>query len=182
MWRQRIKNLGQRGIDVYFPTDRFVDKLINHNTDAVLIGSAPIKNDNGVAIIGNQSIEIEIGESIVVQDTSHNYYPLQYYDTPFRYFRELEKISGLDLNLDFVKISDINQAYKVIERAEEIDSNIIAIRISYEEEYVEVRDWLNQNENNRVILFHSVVYDPGFRLFEEFPEQTSFGDTKPIFI
>ena len=32
------------------------------------------------------------------------------------------------------------------------------------------------------MLFHSAPYPAGVRLFEEFPGQTTFGDTRPRFL
>ena len=43
-----------------------------------------------------------------------------------------------------------------------------------------VAAWLREHPGTRAILFRSAVYPDGFRLFDEFPGQTSFGDIRPI--
>jgi hypothetical protein len=173
--------LSQKNIDVYFPTDRFISEIIGYRGEGTLLGSAPIKHDKNKTIIGNRPIDIKIQEPIIVQDTLHKYYPLQYYDSSARYFREIENVYNVDLNLVFVNVSDIKQTNKIISKAKEINSTIIAIRIQYEEEYEIVKEWLLEDKNNKAILFHSVIYKPGYKLFEEFPKQTSFGDPHPLF-
>ena len=35
--------------------------------------------------------------------------------------------------------------------------------------------------SGQTVLFHTAVYPDGYKLFFEFPAQTSFGDIKPVF-
>jgi len=165
--------LAERGIDVFFPADRFIGDVINYQGSGILLGTAPIRNN----IIGNQSIEIDKNELIIVQD---NYEPYlgQYYDSPKRYFKELERI--IPLNAKYV-ITSSNQTNLVIEQANLMNSKIIGVRIWTEYDYTSLRKWLLENSNNRAILFHSGLYPYAQDLFDEFPNQTSFGDTKPVF-
>jgi hypothetical protein len=51
-----------------------------------------------------------------------------------------------------------------------------------EDDYVAVRDWLASSREHRAVLFHSAPYPDGVRLYDEFPRQTTFGDTRPRFI
>lgn len=173
--------LSQKEIDIYMPTDRFIDNLIGYVGEGVILGSAPISFHDKNVIIGNRPIEININESIIVQDTLHKYYPLQYYDSSARYFKNLEKVYDIKLNIKYINISKTKQAEKIINKAREMQSNVVALKVQFEEEYEVVKEWLLEDKNNKVILFHSVLYEPGYKLFKEFPEQTSFGDPKPIF-
>jgi hypothetical protein len=50
--------------------------------------------------------------------------------------------------------------------------------VSTKEEHDEVYSWLQEDRTHRALLFHSAPYEDGYRLFFEFPEQTSFGDIK----
>ncbi|NJO18616.1 MAG: hypothetical protein HC877_23685 [Thioploca sp.] len=69
--------LAEKGINSFFPADRFIGNTINYQGEGVLIGTAPIRNN----IIGNQSISINKNELIIVQD-NYESYPSQYYDSP----------------------------------------------------------------------------------------------------
>lgn len=157
------------------PTDRFLPLLIGTNTEGKIIGSAPVKISGESVIIGDQPVKMEIEETIVVSNTKKGY-PLQYYDTPYRYFKELEEYLQRPLKLIAVDIEEEGQAGLVVQKAEETGAKIIGIRIRTKEEYKKVSEWLRRDKTHRAILFHSAVYDEGYRLFFEFPEQTSFGD------
>jgi len=165
--------LAEKGINSFFPADRFIGNIINYQGEGVLIGTAPIRNN----IIGNQSISINKNELIIVQD-NYESYPGQYYDSPKKYFKELEKI--VPLNAKYV-VTSSNQTNKIVEEAKLNNSQIIGVRIWTEYDYNSVRIWLSENSNNRAVLFHSSLYPYAQKLFDEFPSQTSFGDPKPKF-
>lgn len=165
--------LAEKGIDSFFPGDRFVSEVINYQGEGILIGTAPIRDN----VIGNQSITIDKDELIIIQD-NYEAYPGQYYDSPKRYFKELEKI--VPLNSKYV-ITGSNQSNKIVEEARLSKSQLIGVRVWTEEDYRSVRNWLSENSNNRAVLFHSSLYPYAQKLFDEFPNQTSFGDPKPIF-
>lgn len=167
--------LASNGVNIYMPTDRFVSMLIGVKTKGTIIGSAPIKKAPDGAIIGGQPILIDINEPIMVTNTTGGY-PLQYYDTPYLYFKELEKYIGKPLKIMPVEINEYGKADKIIIRADRIGAKVIGIRVSSEEEYKAVRWWLKSDKSKRAILFHSAVYPAGYRLFFEFPGQTTFGD------
>ncbi len=167
--------LASSGVNVYMPTDRFVSMLIGTKTKGTIIGSAPIKKAPDGAVIGGQPISIDINEPIMVTNTTKGY-PVQYYDTPYLYFRELEKYIGRPLRIMPVEINEYGRADKLVIRADRIGAKVIGIRVASEEEYKAVRWWLNSDKSKRAILFHSAVYPEGYRLFFEFPNQTTFGD------
>ncbi len=165
--------LASKGIDVYFPGDRFVAEVLGHDANGVLMGTAPVKGN----IIGNQPISIEVKELIIVQDISKPY-PAQYYDAPTRYFTELNKL--VNLNLEFVKVDDLGETSKIVDRARERNAKVIAVRVFDDKDYESVREWLQEDKDNRAVLFHTSLY-PTQKIFYEFPLQTSFGDPRPIF-
>lgn len=181
-WTGKMKAaryLNQKGIDVYVACDRFLPELIGCEEEGITIGSAPIREHEKGAIIGNQSIEIMVEEPIVVEYTD-KVYPAQYYDTPWRYFTLLEERTELDLDLHVV---DIDSGLKgVLEEAEEVDSSVVGVRIWTQEEHDLIAQWLSEDSNRRAVLFHSAAYKPGYSIFFEFPEQTSFDDPMPKII
>lgn len=167
--------LAKKGLNVYMPTDRFLSLLLGVNTEGKIIGSAPIKKTSGGVIIGGQSVIMEIDEPVVLSN-SEGGYPVQYYDTPYRYFKHLERYLGKTLNIIPVNIEKEGDGVLVVKKAETEGARFIGIRVKTKEEYKSVSEWLRKDKSHRVILFHSAIYEDGYRLFFEFPEQTSFGD------
>jgi len=174
--------LAQKGLNVYMPADRFLSLLMGIKTKGKIIGTAPVKKTDDGEVIGNQPVVFDIHEPIVVcfSETSEDY-ALPYYDTPLRYFRALEEYLNLSLNIIPVRVPADGRADVVVTKAKELGVKIIGIRIRYPQEHDALAAWLKENKERRAILFHSAIYDPGYRLFFEFPEQTSFGDIKPVF-
>lgn len=177
---QAASYLVNRGVDVLFPCDRFVSQMLAHRGPGTAIGTAPVTSRDGYSIIGNQSVVIDLDEPIVIQTTTLPY-PAQYYDAPKRYFDELQKRYGIDLETIVVKTNQERLTGNVVERARQEDVHVIAARVAYQEDYLPVRAWLAESTHNRAILFHTAPYAWGYRLFEEFPAQTSFGDPHPVF-
>ncbi len=167
--------LASKGVNVYMPTDRFISMLIGIKTKGTIIGSAPVKKTPDGAVIGNQPISIGINEAIMVTNTSAGY-PLQYYDTPYRYFTDLEKHIGKKLNIMPIDITEYGKADKLVMRAKRAGVKVIGIRVASKEEYDAVSWFLRTNKSHRAVLFHSAVYPEGYRLFFEYPKQTTFGD------
>ncbi|MEB3323233.1 MAG: hypothetical protein VKI81_10470 [Synechococcaceae cyanobacterium] len=175
---QAASHLARLGIDVYFPCDRFVGELIGYVGDGVLIGSGPVRSDRGVAIIGDRPIRFSIDETIVVQDTARTG-RFQYYDAAARYFRRLSELAPV--RFDVVEVDGSGQSDRVIARAGATGATAIALRVETDADYEPVRDWLAASADHRAVLFHSAPYPAGVRLFDEFPEQTTFGDPRPRF-
>jgi len=172
-------HLARHGVDVYFPCDRFVGDLVGHDARGTLIGSAPIRPEPGGAVIGDRPVRFRVDERIVVEDTTLGG-ELQYYDAPARYFRRLSEL--VPLPLEFVSVDGAGQSGRVVRRAEEMGSTAIAVRVWTEEDYGPVKEWLSRSRAHRAVLFHTAPYAAGYRLFQEFPEQTTFGDTRPVFV
>jgi len=171
--------LASKGIDVYTPPDRFIYTLIGTKTPGKILGSAPIKKHPQGAMLGGQPITIDVSEKIVVSTTTLGY-PVQYYDAPYRYFKALEEYYSISLNLQVIDIREVGETVQVITKASETGAKLIGVRVYSEDEYKAVAEWLKRDKNNRAVLFHSSLYAPGYRLFAEFPKQTSFGDIYPI--
>ncbi len=173
-------HLATRGIDVYMPTDRYLYTLMGAGTPGTVLGSAPIRDTEEGAVLGDQPVTLRVDERIVVSNTERRY-PMQYYDTPFRYFKALAEYAGVELNLTTVDVPEYGKAAVVVERARELEASVIGIRVATIEEHDAVAAWLAEDRSRRAVLFHSAVYPEGYRLFEEFPRQTSFGDIRPVF-
>jgi len=170
--------LAAEGIDVYFPTDRFVGDVLGYEGSGTLIGSAPVRQEGHNAVIGDRPVSFSVREPVVVENTAQRG-ALQYYDAPRRYFQQLAK--ALPLKLVFVTVNDAGQAERVIARARQVGARAVALRVWTEADYTPVRAWLAESPEHRAVLFHSVAYPPGERLFAEFPGQTTFGDPRPVF-
>lgn len=172
--------LAKKGINVYMPTDRFAAMLIGVKTKGNIVGAAPVRKTLDGAVIGDQPISIDINETIMVTNTTAGY-PVQYYDTPYRYFKELEKYIGRSLKILTVEIDEHGGADKIIESARREKVRVVGTRVTSKEEYEAVSRWLRVDKSHRAILFHSAVYPEGYKLFFEFPAQTTFGDINIVF-
>ena len=170
--------LADRGVNVYVPTDRFLSMLIGTHTKGLVIGSAPVKEGSDGAIVGDQPISIDVNEPIVVS-TAHAHYPLQYYDTPNRYFQALQEYIGKRLKITAVEVKKYGHATNVVDVAREKGVRVLGIRVKSKEEHDAVAAWLRGNKRRRAVLFHTAVYPDGYKLFFEFPQQTNFGDVHP---
>ncbi|MEW6214484.1 MAG: hypothetical protein AB1478_04665 [Nitrospirota bacterium] len=167
--------LAKNGVNVYMPTDKEVYRLIGSNTKGVIVGSAPTKKTTDGAVIGDQPISINVDEPIVVSN-SDGRYPLHYYETPYSYFKELERYTGRKMNIISMTIEEKGKGSVVVEEARRIGAKLIGIRVWEKEEHDSVYSWLKEDKAHRAVLFHSAVYPEGYKLFFEFPQQTSFGD------
>ena len=154
-------------------------ELIGYVGEGVLIGSAPVRAEGGAAVIGDRPVELRVDETIVVEDTALGG-RLQYYDAAARYFRRLAE--SAPLVLDFVGVEGPGESARVVERAEALGSAVIALRVETEEDAAPVRAWLARSSAHRAVLFHTAPYPAGYRLFAEFPRQTTFGDPRPVFL
>lgn len=171
--------LSSLGIDAYFPCDRMVGDLLGYQGRGTLIGSAPVRAESGMAVIGDRPVRFSVAEKVVAEDT-HADGGSQYYDAPARYFRRLAE--ALPLAVEYVEVTGPDQSGKVIERANEIGAEVIAVRVRTDADARPVREWLAGSRGRRAVLFHTAPYPAGYALFTEFPGQTTFGDPRPRFI
>jgi hypothetical protein len=171
-------DLARRGVDVWFPCDRFVGDVLDYDAPGVLIGSAPVRREGDHAVIGDRPVRFATDETFVVEDFRGDG-PLRYYDAAARYFRALSKLTAL--RVEYVPIDGPGQSSRVISRAEELSASAIGVRVETPEDAAPVRAWLAASAHHRAVLFHTAPYAAGYALFDEFPKQTTFGDPKPRF-
>ena len=172
--------LAARGVDVYTPTDRHMGLLIGARTKGTIIGSGPVTQTPGGAEIGNRPVEIDADEPIVVSNAAQNY-PLQYYDSPFRYLNHLSEYVGRRFKITDVPVTEYGAAMNVVDAVREIGAKVLGIRVKSAKEHRAVAAWLREDRAHRAVLFHTAAYAEGYKLFAEFPGQTTFGDTRPDF-
>jgi len=170
--------LARKGVHVILPGDRYQDLLLGYQAEGTVVGTAPVKNLDGRVVVGHQPIRFSLQEPIVVEDTKQPF-PVQYYDAGARYFRRLSE--SVPLRLEYVEVSDANQIDRVLERAGQIGSSAVAVRVTTEYENQALINWLKGSRNRRAILFHSGLYPFAQPLFEDFPDQVTFGDLHPKF-
>lgn len=176
------KYLSDHGINCYAPCDRFSAVVMPYNGTGKIMGGEPIRkySKGDGAIIGGQPLAFSTNETIVVQTTNKTY-PDQYCDTPNRYFHCLETAYNITLKLDVVNAGP-GEAGKVVNETKVTGAKIIGVRVEQPQDKTAVENWLKSDPNNRAVLFHSAPYDPGYSLFNEFPDQVTGQDLKPVFI
>ena len=165
--------LNEKGIKVICNTDKYL--YLGLGQAKLSYGSVPFKIENSKIIFGRQEIEIKVDETIIVMNTTEDY-GTSYYQTPTLYFMKLKKITTLPLDLEIVNVNGESETYKLVEKAEELNASVIAARVYNEEDYEPLKEWLENNENNRLVLFHSEPYPYGYKLYREFSEQVTFND------
>ena len=173
--------LSDKGIKAICFTDKYLPLAIGSKSN--ILGSPPIKVKDGEVVLGKQVVKINKGEKVIAEDVEDITNVQSYYDTPARYFRTVEERLGgeFDLDLIYVNIDGMNQTNKLVEAAELYNSDVIGLRVFNSDDYNNVKGWLENDDNHRAILFHSVSYPYGYKLLKEFPEQTSFDDINPVF-
>jgi hypothetical protein len=170
--------LAEAGVNVYTPTDRLMGLLIGARTRGTIVGSAPVTKTAEGAEIGNRPIAVAVDEPIVVSDAVPQY-PLQYYDTPLRYFRALGDYLNVPLRLQSVMVTEYGDATEVVATATRTGAAVLGMRVKSPREHDAVARWLAADPGHRAILFHTAAYADGYKLFAEFPAQTGFGDIRP---
>ncbi|MBW3022374.1 glycosyltransferase family 39 protein [Candidatus Woesearchaeota archaeon] len=155
--------LNSKGIKVICFTDRFLYLALGKDSD--ILGSPPISG----SVLGDRPLTINRDDVIVVMNGT------SYYDTPTRYF------SALSMPNTYYQEYSTGEMQNIIDRAEELDSDFIALRVFDSSDYAPVKSWLQKDKQHKVMLFHSVSYPYGKLLFDEFPEQTTFDNPNPIF-
>lgn len=173
--------LAAHGVNVYCPTDRVMGLLMGARTKGTIIGSAPIKKSGNSAVIGDQPLTIDVNEPIVVSTAAQKTYPLKYYDAAYTYFQDLQAYCGKHLHLIPVAVRVYGHSDVVVDEARRRGVLLMGIRVKSKLEHDAVAAWLKEDPKRRVVLFHTAAYPDGYRLFAEFPHQTSFGDIHPRF-
>jgi len=174
--------LAEQGVNVYVPTDRYLGLLMGARTKGTIIGSGPTKaaTSGDGAVIGDQPVAIDVDEPIVVSDSKAGY-PLRYYDAPRRYFDALSAYCGKPLHVTAVEVTEYGNVDGCVAEARKIGAKVLGIRVKGQGSHDAVAAWLKEDKSRRAILFHTAAYPHGYKLFSEFPQQTSFGDINPQF-
>jgi hypothetical protein len=170
--------LAEKRINVFFPGDRYQDMLLGYQSKGVLMGTAPLKSENGAAVIGDQPVRFSLQETFVVEDTKA-IFPMQYYDSAARYFRRLKTF--VPVNIDYVEVDAPDQIERILDRARKMKAAAVAVRVATDKEDAGLRKWLAESPHNRAILFHSGLYPFAQPLFADFTGQVTFGDLHPHF-
>ena len=171
--------LAEKGVNVFVPGDRYEDQLLGYQASGVIVGGAPIHKRGEEVVIGGQPVRFSLSETIVVEHTLKAF-PMQYYDASARYFRRLRRdVPGL--RLEFVEVEEPGQIGRVLDRADALRATAVAVRVMLTEEDAALRNWLRRDKERRAILFHSALYPFAQGLFQDFPEQVTFGDLHPRF-
>ncbi len=170
--------LSQKGIKVVCFPDRFVFLALGNNLS--LVGSPPLGFEKNQVVVGNRPLFLAKSNKIIVLNASVDKYALWYYQTPAQYFSELENY--VKLNATYVAIDDFNQLSRLIAEAGVHNANFVAARVFNSDDYSVLKNWLLEDKNHKAILFHTSSYPYGFKLFSEFPEQTSFDDPNVIVV
>lgn len=172
------KYLSDKGIRVICFPDKYVYLAAGHNLS--LVGSPPMTFEDESAIIGNRPIFIDKKDRIVAVNASADKYALWYYQTPAAYMEILA--NAYDLNITFVYLEDFGQMELAVKKVREINATILATRVFNRSDYDVVSSWLSESKANKAILFHSASYPFGQKIFNEYPDQTSFDDPNPVVI
>jgi hypothetical protein len=171
------KRLSDNNISVICFPDRFVYLALGHDLD--LVGS-PIWRFDGLRMTyGNAPIIFNRGDSIVVSDADFGgVYGLGYYNAPALYFKEIEKTFDLDLHI--VKLEDFEELEDVFNEARREGINIVGTRIFSSYDYEQAKEWMQEDDKNRLILFHSTMYPYGIKIMKEFYGRVGFNDPNPV--
>ena len=170
--------LAQHNVNVVMPADRYSYLLLGYKGKGTILGGAPVHIVDGVPVIGHQPIRFSLNETFVVQTTDMDY-PIQYYDTPAKYFHRLS--STIPINVVYVKVDATDELDRVYSIASDYHATAIGVRITTWDEDKSLRNWLKADPNHRAILFHSALYRFAQGLFTDFPHQVTFGDLRPRF-
>lgn len=170
--------LSERGVKVICFPDLFVYKAFGHNAD--LVGSPVWKfdSDREVMIYGDSPVVIQRDQKIVVMDADiGNAYAVWYYKAPMFYFAEINRTFPLDIIPAVV--DGFRQSEIVYDIAREHNVNLVASRVFDSYDYIIAKDWLEEDEKNKLILFHSTMYPYAILLMQEFSDRISFNDPNP---
>jgi hypothetical protein len=85
------------------------------------------------------------------------------------------------LKITDIQVTEYGKATNVVDAARQGGARVLGIRVKSAEEHDAVAAWLKEDTAHRAILFHTAGYRDGYKLFAEFPAQTTFGDIQPVF-
>jgi hypothetical protein len=171
--------LSKHNISVICFPDRFTHMALGH--DANLVGSPVWRFENNSMIYGDSPLLLEKYDDIVVTNADlGKSYAVWYYTTPFFYFSFVNMT--FPLNITVSTIDDFGQLDKVFDIARQKNINIVATRIFNKDDYTKAKEWMDENKERRIILFHSTMYPYGIKFMQEYINRVSFNDPniKPV--
>ncbi|MFH0979084.1 MAG: hypothetical protein V1837_07335 [Candidatus Woesearchaeota archaeon] len=169
------KYLAGKGIKVVCFTDKYLPLILGSNLS--ILGSPPMLRNGNSVLLGSQPVSILSSDVLLVEDVA-NYSQVQsYYDTPARYFSQL----NASLDVHYFGLSASSGPEDFIDAAVKLNANVVAARVYSLEDYLAISSWLREDMHHRAILFHSAPYPFGLIIYEEFRDQTSFDDIHPEF-
>jgi len=170
------KYLADKGVKVICSSDRMLSLLIGMDANIV---SSDFKTEGDKAVFGDNVLKISRQEPLVVMDYAGKLDSLLGYSTAARYFGELEK-RGAKMAYFIIEVDGKGQMGKVLKKAKEKKASIIAVRVYNEEDYNELREWLEEQNDRKAVLFDSETSEFGYKIAREFRSQTFFGDINPV--
>lgn len=170
--------LADRGRKVVCFTDKYLPLILGYNGS--VLASAPFSRNGNRVTFGKRPVAIGLDEIVIASNVTDYSAVQSYYDTPARYFSILSDY--YDMPLRYFDFTENNQTYMMAEAARIFNATVIGARVFSRDDYYALRQWLAEDRKNRAVLFHSYSYPYGYKLMEEFPEQTTFGDINPILI
>ncbi|MDD4877868.1 MAG: hypothetical protein PHO02_02400 [Candidatus Nanoarchaeia archaeon] len=170
------KYLAEKGIKVICSSGQMLPLLIGANLNIV---SGDFRADGEKIIFGGNEVRIGRYEPLVVMDYAGKADSLLGYSTPARYFLELEK-RGAKMNYFIIEIDEKGQIDKVLKKAMEKKAPIVAVRVYDEEDYNELKKWLEEKSDRKAILFDSETSEFGCKIAREFRSQIFFMDINPV--
>ncbi|MGM5488648.1 MAG: hypothetical protein ACQESG_06885 [Nanobdellota archaeon] len=165
--------LSDHNISVICFPDRFTYAALGH--DARLVGSPVWRVEDGSMVYGDAPVVLHRNETIVVTDADiGKTYAIWYYTTPLLYFEQITKTFPLDVTV--ATIDDFGQLGTVFDTAREQNASVVATRVFNSDDYIDAAQWLDEDESNTIILFHSTMYPYGIKLMQEYEGRISFDD------
>jgi len=171
------KYLSERNITSICYPDKYLFLALGHDINA--LGSPPQEKINETFVLGNRPITITTKDRIIAVNSTDDSYALWYYQTPASYFSTLSQF--IPLNVTYVAMNQFGQMNKVVDTAKSLNASIIATRVFNKDDYIQIKNWLDEDSTHKTILFHSAPYPYGQLLFNQYKNQTSFDDPNPIF-
>ena len=113
-------------------------------------------------------IPVEIA-SVVVVDNAH---PFRLEDSAVHQV----VLPNDEYLIDTVWVDDFGQLGTVFETAREQNASVVATRVFNSDDYIDAAQWLDEDESNTIILFHSTMYPYGIKLMQEYEGRISFDD------
>lgn len=170
------KYLAEKGIKVVCSSGAMLPLLMGAQLNIV---SGAFRTEGEKIAFGGNELKIGRYEPLIMMDYAGKQDNLMGYSTPSKYFLELER-RGAKMNYFAVEVDGEGQMDKILKKAKEKKASIVAVRVYGEEDYNELKAWLEQNAGRKAVLFDSETSEFGYKIAREFRSQAFFGDINPV--